>query len=100
MNRGRRRGGANSSLPSLRDGVKRRLFDPYIVPVAPDPRTVIGRLIPLSFTEPHIPSALPQLDSSSSHWKPEKASEKDFQLQMVSGIGYLKAVDSLQQKQL
>ncbi|KAL5109789.1 hypothetical protein TcWFU_001205 [Taenia crassiceps] len=39
MNRGRRRVGANSSLASLRDGVKRRLFDPYIVPVAPDPRT-------------------------------------------------------------
>ncbi|VDM33169.1 unnamed protein product [Hydatigera taeniaeformis] len=88
MNRGRRRGGGSSSFANLRDSVRRRLFDPFIVPVPPDPRAVVGRLIPLSFTEPHIPSVLSQLDPSSSHRKPEKGSEKDLQLQLFA----LKAV--------
>lgn len=89
MNRGRRRGGVSSGLTSLRDGVKRRLFDPFTLPVAPDPRTVISRLIPLSFTEPHIPSALPQSDSNLLHRKPEEGSEKDFKLQLFVTKGVL-----------
>ncbi|VEL34574.1 unnamed protein product [Protopolystoma xenopodis] len=45
MNRGRRRGGMG--LSGLRDGVKRRLFDPNIVPHKPDARETIGRLAPI-----------------------------------------------------
>ncbi|CAH8639150.1 unnamed protein product [Schistosoma mattheei] len=37
MNRGRRRGGG-PNLSGLRDGVKRRLFDPHSVPTKPDPK--------------------------------------------------------------
>ncbi|KAA0200311.1 Expressed conserved protein [Fasciolopsis buskii] len=60
MNRGRRRGGS-SGLAGLRDGVKRRLFDPHLVPTKPDAKYEVNRLIPLLWDVPVISSRLSQL---------------------------------------
>ncbi|VDQ07900.1 unnamed protein product [Trichobilharzia regenti] len=57
MNRGRRRGGG-PSLSGLRDGVKRRLFDPHSVPTKPDPKFEVSRLIPFTFPKVVIHSSL------------------------------------------
>ncbi|CAH8871125.1 unnamed protein product [Trichobilharzia szidati] len=57
MNRGRRRGGG-PSLSGLRDGVKRRLFDPHSVPTKPDPKFEVSRLIPFTFPKVAIHSSL------------------------------------------
>jgi len=66
MNRGRRRGGVSSGFGSLRDGVKRRLFDPHAVPTLPDPQSIISRLTPLSTSQPQIDTVLPILDGQST----------------------------------
>ncbi len=85
MNRGRRRGGVSSGFANLRDGVKRRLFDPFAVPVSPDPRTVVNRLTPLTFALPTIPSSLPQAEGNNPPpRKDELSAEEVFQLQLVS----------------
>ncbi|THD26790.1 hypothetical protein D915_002352 [Fasciola hepatica] len=60
MNRGRRRGGS-SGLAGLRDGVKRRLFDPHLVPTKPDAKYEVNRLIPLLWDAPEVSSRLSQL---------------------------------------
>ncbi|KAF7246568.1 hypothetical protein EG68_09717 [Paragonimus skrjabini miyazakii] len=59
MNRGRRRGGPG--LTGLRDGVKRRLFDPHLVPIKPDAKYEVNRLVPLTSTKPVIQSRLENL---------------------------------------
>ncbi|CAH8678032.1 unnamed protein product [Schistosoma rodhaini] len=64
MNRGRRRGGG-PSLSGLRDGVKRRLFDPHSVPTKPDPKFEVSRLIPFSVPKVTINSSLS--DSSANN---------------------------------
>ncbi|GAA55306.1 hypothetical protein CLF_107555 [Clonorchis sinensis] len=56
MNRGRRRGGPG--LTGLRDGVKRRLFDPHSVPTKPDAKYEVNRLVPLTSTKPLVHSLL------------------------------------------
>lgn len=65
MNRGRRRGGG-LSLTGLRDGVKRRLFDPHSVPKKLDAKYAVGQLIPFSVTKPPIVSVLKDLSTTSS----------------------------------
>lgn len=64
MNRGRRRGGG-PNLSGLRDGVKRRLFDPHSVPTKPDPKFEVSRLIPFSVPKVTINSSLS--DSSTNN---------------------------------
>ncbi|CAL8073336.1 unnamed protein product [Calicophoron daubneyi] len=59
MNRGRRRGG--TGLSGLRDGVKRRLFDPHSVPMKPDAKYEVNRLVPLSVTPPAVFSRIDHL---------------------------------------
>ncbi|CAH8587127.1 unnamed protein product [Schistosoma turkestanicum] len=65
MNRGRRRGGG-PSLSGLRDGVKRRLFDPHSVPIKPDPKFEVSRLIPFSAPKVTISSSLSDFSASSN----------------------------------
>ncbi|VDP70126.1 unnamed protein product [Echinostoma caproni] len=66
MNRGRRRGGG-SGLAGLRDGVKRRLFDPHLVPTKPDAKYEVNRLVPLLWAAPPIQSRLSQLRGDPPH---------------------------------
>ncbi|BHF81898.1 hypothetical protein SprV_0802503300 [Sparganum proliferum] len=87
MNRGRRRGGVSSGFSSLRDGVKRRLFDPHAVPVSPDPHSVISRLIPIPSAPPKIESSLPLAESQVSVAEPtqqECFGAQLFELQAVA----------------
>lgn len=81
MNRGRRRGGVSSGFGSLRDGVKRRLFDPHAVPTLPDPQSIISRLTPLSTSQPQIDTVLPILDGQST--SNELPATKKFQNDLV-----------------
>ncbi|VDN12182.1 unnamed protein product [Dibothriocephalus latus] len=80
MNRGRRRGGVSSGFSSLRDGVKRRLFDPHTVPVSPDPQSVISRLIPLPSVPPKIDSSFPLSQSQTGAAEPTR--QECFRAQM------------------
>ncbi|VDM00989.1 unnamed protein product [Schistocephalus solidus] len=80
MNRGRRRGGVSSGFSSLRDGVKRRLFDPHTVPVSPDPRSVISRLILIPSAPPKIDSSFPLVESQTVAAEPTR--QECFRAQM------------------
>nr|VZI08855.1 unnamed protein product [Spirometra erinaceieuropaei] len=87
MNRGRRRGGVSSGFNSLRDGVKRRLFDPHAVPVSPDPHSVISRLIPIPSAPPKIESSLPLSESQVAVAEPTQQEcfrAQLFELQAVA----------------
>ncbi|VDD76377.1 unnamed protein product [Mesocestoides corti] len=81
MNRNRRRGGVSSGFASLRDGVKRRLFDPFAVPVAPDPRAVINRLTPILYAQPYVPSMLHWSDVTQPP-KKDLTAEEVYQLRL------------------
>ncbi|CAI2737290.1 unnamed protein product, partial [Dicrocoelium dendriticum] len=94
MNRGRRRGGPG--LSGLKDGVKRRLFDPHLVPTKPDPKYEINRLIPLATCKPFIRSYLDDLRCpEASVFPPASEDPSDSSDKLYNSLFKTKAIFEL-----